>query len=322
MDQHRDGAATVNHLIQASTESKRNFYAAAEQIENRALKLLLKAYAQERARFVRELQSVAQPEQTTTPAGNPLGFFRRGWLDLKAAMVVRRQRRHRLLLAELEQLESNTVSIYAKAATQELPAALRGLVDRQYDRIRTIHNRLALLAKQLEHRVALRLFDEVGAADQAIARLAQMGIPRSDLTIIPIERIAAYTNDQKARPRATREAIVTGGMLGLLAGGALGLLYGSFHRFYFPELDGLLATTPTGVMWEMGLYGAVIGLIFALVFSTLIASSAAETDAYLYENSLQNGNTLVAVFTDAASMNKVEQAIGIMHEHEIEPVAA
>lgn len=322
MDQHRDAAATVNHLIQMSNESKRNFYAAAEQVENRALKLLLKAYAQERARFVGELQqSIAQSAQPAS-VSNPLSFFRRGWLDLKAALVVRRQRRHRLLLAELEQLESQTVSTYANAATQELPSGVRTIVERQYERIRTIHNRLDVLSKQLERRVALRLFDRVEETDQAIARLAQLGIPRSDLAIIPIEQIAAYSNEQKARPRATCEAIITGGLLGLLAGGALGLLYGSFHRFYFPELDGYLTTTPTGTMLELGLYGAIIGLLFALVFSTLIASSAAETDAYLYEDSFQNGDTLVAVFTDQANINKVEQTIGVMHEHEIEPVLA
>lgn len=320
MDQHRDETATVNRLIQVSNESKRNFYAAAEQIENRALKLLLKAYAQERARFVRELQQQLTQAEQETPASNPLGFFRRGWLDLKSALVVRRHRRHRLLLEELEQLENHTVDAYAKAATQALSTEVRTLVDRQYDRIRAVHNRLALLAKQLERRVALRLFDQKSEADHVISRLTQLGIPRSDLAVIPIEQIAAYSNEQKAHPRAMREAIITGGVLGLLAGGALGLIYGSFHRFYFPELDGLIGTTPTGVMLEMGLYGAVIGLIFAVVFSTLIATSAAETDTYLYEDSFQHGDTVVAVFTDRANLNKVEQIIGIMHEHEIEPV--
>jgi len=322
MDQHRDEVATVNHLIEASPESKRNFYATAEQMENRALKLLLKAYAQERARFVRELQQRSTQAEQAPPASNPLGFFRRGWLDLKSAMVVRRNRRHRLLLEELEQLENNTVGVYAKAVSQELSASIRTVVERHYDRIRTIHNRLAVLAKQQERRVALRLFDQVGEADQAIARLAQMGIPRSDLAVIPIEQFTASSRDQKARPRATREAVITGGLLGFLAGGALGLLYGSFHRFYFPELDGLLGTTPTGVMLEMGLYGALIGLLFFLIFSTLIAASAAETDTYLYEDSFQHGDTVVAVFTDTAHMTKVEQVIGVMHEHETEPVAA
>lgn len=322
MDHHRDEVATVNHLIQASTESKRNFYATAEQMENRALKLLLKAYAQERSRFARELQQRIAPADQAAPASNPFGFFRRGWLDLKAALVVRRTRRHRLLLEELEQIENNTVGIYAKAISQDLSAGIRTVVERQYDRIRTIHNRLAVLAKQQERRVALRLFDQVGEAEQAIARLGQMGIARSDLAVIPIEQFTAVSSDQTARPRATSEAIITGGILGLLAGGALGLLYGSFHRFYFPELDGLIGTTPTGVMLEMGLYGALIGLVFALVFSTLIAASAAETDAYLYEDSFQHGDTLVAVFTDMAHMTKVEQIIGVMHEHEIEPVAA
>lgn len=322
MDHQHEMLTTVNQLIKVSTESKRNFYAAAEQMENRAIKLLLKAYAQERARFVTELQQRTAQADPVASAGYPSGFFQRGWLDLKSALVVRRNRRHRLLLDELQQIETNAVDAYAKAAATELSAALRTIVDRQYERVRTVHNRIALLAKQLERRIAVRLFNQSEDVEQAIARLKQMGIPQSELAIIPINEIAAYRNDQKARPRATREAIITGALLGFVAGGVLGLIYGSFHRFYFPELNGLIATTPTGVMLEMGLYGALIGLGFSLIFSTLIASSAAETDEYLYEDSFQQGDTVVAVFADASNITEVERTIGVMHEHEIEPVAA
>lgn len=322
MDHDREVLTTVNHLIRVSNESKRNFYAAAEPMENRALKLLLKAYAQERARFVRELEQSSTQANVASTQTAPTGFFQRGWLDLKAALVVRRNRRHLLLLEELQQLETTAVEAYAQAAAAELPAALRTIVERQYERVRTIHSRVALLAKQLERRIAVRLFNQDEDVKQAIANLQQMGIPQSDLAVIPIENIAVYTNEQRARPRATREAIITGALLGMLAGGALGLLYGSFHRFYFPELDGLIATTPIGVMLEMGLHGALIGLLFSLIFSTLIATSAAETDTYLSEDSFQQGDTVVAVFADAGTIDKVERTIGLMHEHEIEPVTA
>lgn len=321
-DEH-NSVTTINGLIAINQESTKNFYAAAEQMENRAIKLLLKAYSQERAHFARELQAaLPQAENTAERSASPLNFFSRGWLDLKAAMVVRRQRRHQVLLEDLLQLEINVLDTYAKAVVLSLPPNLQTIVKRQYERVRAVDNRVELLAKQLERRLALRLFNTSEDVEGAIRRLDQMGIPSSDLTIIPIEDITFYQNDQQARPRATREAIMTGGLLGLLVGGALGLLYGSFHRFYFPELNGFLATTPIGVMLEMGLYGALIGLLFSVVFSTLIASSAAETDTYLYEDSFQNGDTLLVVFTEANNITAAERAIGLKHEHEIEPVTA
>jgi uncharacterized protein (TIGR02284 family) len=325
MSQTLDPQTVIDQLILANQESKRNFYTAAAQLENRATKLLLKAYAQERARFIRELQqSRLQPEaavieSTPAPVG---GFFQRGWLALKAALVIRRQRRHRLLLAELQQMETNTIDAYTKVTTAALPATLRTLVERQYERVHTVHRWVTLLSQQEERQVAVRLFNQWAEAEQAIGRLAQIGIPRSELAIVPMDDIAAYANGQQARPRATREAIVTGGLLGLLAGGALGLIYGSFHRTIFPDINGFLTSNPTGIMWEIALYGAVIGLLFALIFSTLVAVSAAEIDNHLYEESFHQGDTLVAVSTSAANLREVERVIGLKHEHEIAPMTA
>jgi len=325
MSQTLDAQAIIDQLILVNQESKRNFYTAAAQVENRATKLLLKAYAQERARFIRELQqSRPQPEaalveSTPAPAG---GFFQRGWLALKSALVIRRQRRHRLLLTELQQMETNTVDAYARLTTTVLPPALHTLVERHYERVRVVHRWVTLLSQQQERQVAVRLFNQWAEAEQAIGRLAQMGIPRSELAIVPVDELAPYANEQQARPRATREAIVTGGLLGFLAGGLLGVLYGSFHRTIFPDVSGFLTSDPTGIMWEVALYGAIIGLIFALIFSTLIAISAAEIDAHLYEESFQQGTTLVAVSTDAANLRTVERIIGLKHEQEIAPVTA
>lgn len=325
MSQSLDPQTVIDQLIQVNQESKRNFYTAAAQLENRATKLLLKAYAQERVRFIHELEQsrphpeAAVVENTPAPAG---GFFQRGWLALKAALVIRRQRRHRLLLAELQQMETNTIDAYAKVATFGLPAALHTLVERQYERIRSVHRWVALMSQQQERQVAVRLFNQWAEAEQAIGRLAQMGIPRSELAIVPVDDIAVYANEQQARPRATREAIVTGGLLGLLAGGALGLIYGSFHRTIFPDITGFLTSDPTGIMWEVALYGAIIGFIFALIFSTLIAVSAAEIDIHLSEESFRKGDTLVAVSTNVANLREVERIIGLKHEHEIAPMTA
>ncbi len=323
MDESHELRATLNQLITVTNESVKNFYSAAEQVENRAVKLLLKGYAQERARFVHELQqSTSQLANTAAESDYAPGFFRRGWLELRSALVVRRQRRHRVLVDGLQQAEINTLEAYAKAMAAELPTAIKAIVHRQYEQVRAIHSRLKLLSRDGVQRLALRLFNQEQEAKQAIAGLEKIGIPHSEIVVIPIEDITFYMNDQSARPRAIREAMLTGALLGFVVGGLLGLLYGWFNRLYFPEFNGFIATTPTGVMLEMSFYGALIGATFSTIFSTLIASSAAETDAYLYEDSFENGNILIAVFADADNITEIERTIGLQHEHEIAPVPA
>lgn len=322
MDDSRTMQATLNQLITAANESTKNFYSAAEQVENRAVKLLLKAYAQERARFVHELQQATAAANEVSESDYSGSFLQRGWMELRSALVIRRQRRQRVLIDGLQQAETNTLEAYAKAAAAELPVSVKEIVNRQYERVRLIHGRLKLLSRQHEQRLALRLFNQAQDAEQAITGLEKLGIPRSELTIIPIEDITFYMNDQNARPRATREAIMTGALLGFIVGGLLGLLYGVFNRLYFPEFNGFVATTPAGVMFEMSLYAGLIGALFSTIFSALIASSAAEIDAHLYEDSFENGNTLVAVFADASNITEIERTIGLKHEHEIEPVPA
>lgn len=323
MDDSRKMSATLNQLINAVNESAKNLYSAAEQVENRGVKLLLKAYAQERVHFARELQrGTAQNTDTPSDDDSSGGFFQRGWMELRSALIIRRQRRHRILLDGLYQRETSTVDAYAKAAGANLSGSLNEIVNRQYERVRTVQGRLQLLSRQQDQRLALRLFNQASEMERAIGSLEKLGIPRSDLAIIPIEDLAVYQNDSNARPRATREAIMTGMLLGALAGGVLGLLYGLFNRAYFPEFNGFFAITPNGVLLEVALYGVIIGALFATIFSSLIAVSAAETDTYLYEDSFANGDTLVAVFADQSNITEVERTIGLKHEHEVEPVPA
>ena len=93
----------INHLIQLCRQSERRILNTAEHIRNRGLKMVLKGYAQQRARFGDELRTllgvnnlVAKPDEHTR------GGLKRGWLDIKAVLTVQRQRRQRMLLRDLE----------------------------------------------------------------------------------------------------------------------------------------------------------------------------------------------------------------------------
>lgn len=317
--------STLTDVIHVLEASERNLYTAAEQTENRAAKLLLKAYAQQRAYFVQQLRGFAaqlQEEPSPVTTSDPGGFLRRGWSELRAAMTIRRQHRQRLLLQDLLPYEETTLNTIAQAQAKGLPTAIDEVIRQQHEQLRKSYRRLEILAGQSQQQLVLRLFDRAEQAEKAVNHLEENGIAADDIAVTTMEAVPVYAEEHQARPHATGEAILTGSLLGLLFGAVLGVIYGFFHISLFPELNGLFATEPLGILIEMSLYWALTISGFSLIFSALISRNAAEIDTYLYQDSFQHGNRLVAVFAKPKDVSKIERIIGLRHEHEIEPVAA
>lgn len=325
----------VHRLITNNHESEKNFFTAAEQADNRAVKLLLKAYAQQRVEFARQLQTVAEvnvapqrlqsdPTQQAESPSPPSGFLRRGWVSLTSAMVIQRQRRQQALISNLLRRETEIVSLYERAVNQSTQdGTLHGLLEQQQEQIRLAYDNLTALAKEDDRRLVLRLFDEKQSADQAVQRLQETITANDRIMEIPIETVPVYYNDDQERSRSAREAIITGGLIGAIFGAILGAIYGVYHWVALSDiLPGFLATTASGVIWELALYGALIGLVFSLVFSIFVTRNTEEIDEYLYDEGIHEGNILVAVFADQAEAAVIRRTIGLKHEHEIEPVPA
>lgn len=334
-NQTHDSMDLVHRLITSNHESERNFFSAAEQAENRGVKLLLKAYAQQRVEFARQLQGATEvavepqrlqsdPTQQTENQGASAGFFRRGWVSLTSAMVIQRQHRQQTLISDLLRSEADIVNLYESAMNQTASdGTLRGLIEQQQAQIRIAYENLGTLAKEDNRRLVLRLFNEKQTADQAVRRLQETVKADDKIVEIPIETVPVYYNNQQEQNRSTREAIVTGGLTGAIFGGVLGMIYGIYHWIALSDiLPGFLATTAAGVIWELALYGALLGLLFSVIFSAFVTRNNEEIDDYLYAEGIREGNVLVAVFADKAEAAIVRRTIGLKHEHEVEPVPA
>lgn len=316
---------TLTDLLRAVDESERNLYTAAEQTDNRATKLLLKAYAQQRAAFAQQLRAaMAQLNRDagTLMTASPSGFFQRGWSELRAALTVRRQYRQRLLLQDLLPHEEATLNSFAQAEAMGLPATVQTVVRQQHEQLRRTYRRLELLAGETQQQLVLRLFDEAHAADEAVNHLEENGIAADAIAVTAVNNVPIYRDDVESRSHATREAIFTGTLLGFVTGAVLGIIYGLFHITMFPEINGFIASEPVGIVFEIMVYGGLIAAFFSLIFSSLISRNTAESDAYLYQDSFQQGDRLVAVFAKPKDVSKIERIIGLQHKHEIEPVAA
>jgi uncharacterized protein (TIGR02284 family) len=314
---------TIKHLVEVSRESERRFYNAAEHVRNRGLKLILKTYVQQRAHFADVLTRLLDQAGAEPPTDVELvGSLSRGWTDIKTTMIVRRRVRQQILLNEVADEEDATLKTYDRALQQPLPGDVEAIVRQQAVEIERVQRRLRQLAGASELRILARLYDDAEEARQVLSRLERAGFGDDDVFSARIEAVEIFGDDVSDRRRSMKDTILAAGGIGAAVGLVLSGLLALAHRIYFPEIGGILADTPAGVTVELIIGGIAIGLLFGVIFGALIGRDAAEDDSYLFTKSLQQGDTLVAVFTESGQVSRVEQIVGLRHQFEVEPTAA
>ena len=131
----------IDNLIETLKDGQEGFKQAAESVKNPQLKSLFNDYAQQRARLMVELRSIAQTPDEREPdvRGSATGALHRGWINLKSALS--RGDDH-AILAECERSEDSAVEEYQKALNDGLSAPVREIVSRQYAEIKATHDRI------------------------------------------------------------------------------------------------------------------------------------------------------------------------------------
>ncbi|MFN8489398.1 MAG: PA2169 family four-helix-bundle protein [Caldilineaceae bacterium] len=314
---------TLNHLIEADIESDKTLYSAAEHIDNRGMKLLLKTYAQQHAQFTAQLQDVVRQMGDNPPVNrDPVTTMSRGLTDVKAAMTVKRQDRQQVALTDALQSENTTVNAYTEALNTSLPERVRELVTRQAERARTIQNQIKLMSGESSRRLVIRLYDQADEAARVVNQLQQAGFAADEIYSAPIEQATrVYSADPEERGRTKQQTVFAMSMAGAGVGLVLGVLLGIAQRWLAPNTLSFLPSSGVAVAIIIGVIVAVIGAIFGTIFGLLIGQDKSEEDAYLYTESLKEGDTLLVVFTDSRNKAEAEQIIGLKHQREIAPGA-
>lgn len=313
----------VENLIAICKTSERNFYQAAEQARNRGLKVLLKTYAQQRVRYAEELHHLAFSQNGQDKAESPEPIvLNHGWTNLKAGLTIQRENRQILVLRQLLQEESVAIQKYTDLLSQPLPASLAEVVERQLQAMRTIHRHIAQLAESSDQRLIVRLYSNSAKADRVVEGLQGAGVSTNDIDQTAVDDVAIYSHDQPQRQQGKSSTVTTAILLGAGCGAAIGLFVGLIQQAFLPNLGGLLADNALGAILELLLGGLLIGGIFGLIFGLLIGTDTAEDDDFVYTDSLQRGDSLVAVFTDALHVAEVKRIMGLQDEYEVEPVVA
>ncbi|HZB46195.1 MAG TPA: PA2169 family four-helix-bundle protein [Pyrinomonadaceae bacterium] len=137
--------STLNGLIETCRDGQNGFQTAAEGVTNSELKTLFHGYAQQRARFVGELQTeVRRLGGDPEDMGSVAATLHRGWIDIKSAVTGKDES---AIIAECERGEDSAVSTYRDALDEDLPANIRTIVDRQYADIKQAHDRIRALER-------------------------------------------------------------------------------------------------------------------------------------------------------------------------------
>jgi len=136
----------LNELIETSKDGEEGFALAAKDSKDSALTRVFSEGEQSCRAAVAELR-----EQVRGLGGNPEGdgtmkaAVHRGWVSLKSAVSGRDSQ---AILEECERGEDYAKAKYAHALTEDLPPAVRALVERQYQGVVANHDRVRDLRNQ------------------------------------------------------------------------------------------------------------------------------------------------------------------------------
>lgn len=135
--------SVLNGLIETCKDGQMGFQQASEGVERSDLRSFFAECSLQRAQFAGELQSLVQtlggdPESS----GSIAGSLHRGWINIKAAVTGRDEG---AILNECERGEDSAKSAYKDALEGFLPDYMREVVQRQYQGVVTVHDKVKAL---------------------------------------------------------------------------------------------------------------------------------------------------------------------------------
>ncbi len=311
--EYSDTARILSRLVVLCKKSEKGFFSAAEHIQNRGVKVLLKVYAQRRDLFAAELSTKAPIDHYLVPKGeHALAGLQRGLLDIQAAMTLgRKHRQHVLLSMQLDE-EQRVLTSYEEALNAGLPADIAATVERQRDEIQITYNRLMYLNHIGHENLVVRLFNQEDEALIAIEQLRRRGFEPEDISLTKIDSVPRYVADRDERRASKAETAAAGAVAGAFVGGIIGVIIMLF-QLWMPSVGISITVGPLAMIVSSLTSGAVIGVVFGL----LIGQGEAEEDAYLYRESLRDGDTLVAVYAGPNRVAEAENQLKLHHEREL-----
>ncbi|MGE5648770.1 PA2169 family four-helix-bundle protein [Noviherbaspirillum sp. UKPF54] len=138
--------STLNDLIETCKDGEEGFLTCARDVGDTALKSFFSNRAQTCAASALELQDLVRAYGGEPEHGSSLGgALHRRWVDVKSVIAGNDVK---AVLKECERGEDVAVSRYRNALEKGLPAAVRAVVERQYQGVLKNHDQVRSLRDQ------------------------------------------------------------------------------------------------------------------------------------------------------------------------------
>lgn len=303
--------ARLLHLLERSAQSLRH---AAENVENRGLKVLLKVVAQERVAMYNSLrqamgQGIADPlDPSQKSSGTRL---QEGMQDIQTSMTVQRQGRENVALTHLLEEEDALLAAYTSVMEGNNAAPLRALLEAQRSIVNGFHTRLQRVGDGVEPIVA-RVFDTRVEGESAITRLTERGFDASQIDATTITRVARPVVNSSVKPTSPRNTMIAGALGGAVVGGIVGGALAAYISSN-PQFVGWVTVGP----WAMLIVPMLIGALFGTVFGFFIGQNRREDDVAVTVDSLINGEVLVVAYPQPHQVAMAEDVLQVHHAREL-----
>lgn len=295
----------LRRLYRIAEAGEKGYATAAVNMPNPGIKVIMKAYARQRAEYKKELEEALRQHSGDLQAGHSIpGIIHRGRVAIFAGMAIERERQVRVVLKEALTGESYALRAYAKALGEDLPGTLRNLLERQQNGVQQAAEEMRKLLGLEGTRTVVGSFASEISAAQAAQKLQRAGFAPETIQTRVLEESDLYHE-----PGATvLETTASGAFGGALWGGLTGILVG---------FGAAQATHPAGapfsnllLTWLLAWLGFMgVGILIGAVLAVFIGSSISEGDRYDYKDTVRRGSVLVSVAADEA---RAAEAAGIL----------
>jgi uncharacterized protein (TIGR02284 family) len=145
-----DVISTLNDLLETCRDGEYGFSTSAEHTQTADLKSLLTRHAQECRTAGQELQAlIRQMGGEADDGGSVSGALHRGWVSVRGVLSGHSDQS---MLDECERGEDAAVASYRKALKQDLPPAIRTVVEKQAQGAQKNHDEIKALRDSLKGR--------------------------------------------------------------------------------------------------------------------------------------------------------------------------
>ncbi len=286
---------TLQALYRIVEAGERGYAVSAANVNNRGLKILLRSFAQQRARFKGEILAEIKRLGGFAKIRSSLrGAIHRGRINIFAALANGNDERERVVLKEILIGENAALRTYEATLRKDLPPQVLNLLEFQYEILLKVVEQVRMLRGRGRRRMIVYLFDSAANIEAALQELYYAGFDLKGIQRIPFgDSVEVYDG----RGATIRETVLSGAV-----GGALwGSLVGAFAGFGAEEASSLI---PSGMLPDNGLWALVAlsaiggGAMVGSLLGFALGLGISEEDVVQYGEGMADGQVLLLTLVE------------------------